>query len=289
MSQHDAASPRLLRAITPGWLWAPAVLALAVLAAPLIALTVATEPSALWGALTAPGARDAVVLSLTTSTVSTLICLTLGLPLAVLLHRWRGPGKRAWGVAAMRLVLIVPLVLSPVVSGLALLHLWGGRGALGILLEALGLTVAYTPAAVVIVQVFVSLPFLTVAALSSLEGVDQDLELVAATSGASATDVLRYVTLPLAAPGIALGTLLGFARALGEYGATVTFAGSVAGATRTIPLQIDLAFNSADPDAALGLALLLIGFYLLVIAAAALLVWGLSRRTRPAPADGQRS
>ncbi|MBG6083791.1 molybdate ABC transporter permease subunit [Zhihengliuella flava] len=281
MSAHESASPRLLRSITPGWLWVPTAVALAVLAAPLVALVAATEPDALWGALAAPGARDAVLLSLTTSGVSTLICLLLGLPLAILLHRWRGPGRRAWGVAAMRLVLIVPLVLSPVVSGLALLYLWGGRGALGGLLESMGLTVAYTPAAVVIVQVFVALPFLTVAALSSVEGVDQDLELAAVNAGGSATQVLRYVTLPLAAPGIALGTLLAFARALGEYGATVTFAGSVAGATRTIPLQIDLAFNSSDPTAALGLALLLIGFYLLVIAGAAWMAWRLSRRAEP--------
>ncbi|MCO1340167.1 molybdenum ABC transporter permease [Kocuria polaris] len=279
MSGREVPSPRLVAAITPGWLWAPALIAVAVLAGPVIALTVATDPARLAGALAAPGARDAVVLSLVTAGVSTLLCLVLGLPLAVLLHRMRGPGWRAVVLAVLRIILIVPLVLSPVVSGLALLYLWGRQGLLGGALEAMGLPVAYTPAAVVLVQVFVALPFLTVAALSSLEGVDGDLELAAANSGASAAQILRYVTFPLAAPGIVLGALLAFARALGEYGATITFAGSVAGATRTIPLQIELAFNSADPEAALGLALALIGFYLFVIAAAGL-AYVLLRRGR---------
>ncbi|RZU61881.1 molybdate ABC transporter permease subunit [Zhihengliuella halotolerans] len=279
MSGSEAPSPRLVAAITPGWLWVPALVAVAVLAGPVIALTLATDPARLAGALSAPGARDAVVLSLATSGLSTLLCLVLGLPLAVLLHRMRGPGWRAVVLAVLRIILIVPLVLSPVVSGLALLYLWGRQGLLGGALEAMGLPVAYTPAAVVLVQVFVALPFLTVAALSSLEGVDGDLELAAANSGASATQILRHVTFPLAAPGIVLGALLAFARALGEYGATITFAGSVAGATRTIPLQIELAFNSADPEAALGLALALIGFYLFVIAAAGL-AYVLLRRGR---------
>ncbi|GHD07391.1 molybdate ABC transporter permease subunit [Zhihengliuella salsuginis] len=277
MSHPETPSPRLIRAITPGWMWVPALIAVAALAGPVIALGAATDPSRLVGALTAPAARDAVVLSLATSGISTAICLFLGLPLAVLLHRLRGPGWRSAVLAVLRLVLVIPLVLSPVVSGLALLHLWGRQGLAGQGLEALGLSVAYTPAAVVLVQVFVALPFLTVAALSSLEGVDGDLELAAANSGASAAQILRHVTFPLAAPGIVLGALLAFARALGEYGATITFAGSVAGSTRTIPLQIELAFNSSDPEAALGLALLLIGFYLLVIGSAALAVLLLRR------------
>ncbi|WP_309080195.1 ABC transporter permease subunit [Zhihengliuella sp.] len=254
------------RATTPRWIWVPTTIAVLALAGPILALGAAAEPGTLVAAVTSPEASSAVVLSLSTSVAATVLCVLLGVPLALAVHRAHGALR-----ALLQLVLIVPLVLSPVVSGLALLYFWGRQGIAGESLAALGLGVAYTPAAVVLVQVFVALPFVTVAALSSLEAVDPDLELAGANAGAGPTQILRHITLPLAAPGIAAGTLLAFARALGEYGATITFAGSVAGQTRTIPLQIELAFNSADPGAAVGLALMLIGFYLLVLGAVALL------------------
>ena len=203
------------------------------------------------------------MLSLRTSTISTGFCVLLGLPLAVLLSRLHGTLLQV-----MRGILLIPLVLSPVVSGLALLYFWGRRGAAGALLESMGWGVGFSPVAVVLVQVFVSLPFFVVAALSSIESVDPDLELSAANAGANAGQIVRLITLPLAAPGIIVGTLLAFARSLGEYGATITFAGSVAGQTRTLPLQIELSLNSQDPSSAVGISIMLIGLYLLVLIAA---------------------
>ncbi|WP_084637017.1 molybdate ABC transporter permease subunit [Neomicrococcus aestuarii] len=250
----------LLRVATPRWLWVPATLALILLAGPLIALTILAP----WGSLPAilgdPEVLTSLRLSLGTAAISTIISLLLGLPLAVLLHRLSGVAR-----AVLYGFLVIPLVLSPVVSGLALLYFWGRRGLLGTLLENLGVQVGFSPVAVVLVQVFVALPFFVIAALGSFEGVDPDLELAGANAGANATQILRYITLPLALPGILGGTLLAFARALGEYGATITFAGSVEGRTRTLPLQIELALNSNQPDQALGIALMLIAMYIMVV------------------------
>ncbi|MDN6301418.1 MAG: ABC transporter permease subunit, partial [Micrococcaceae bacterium] len=145
-------------------------------------------------------------------------------------------------------------------------------------LDSIGLGVGFSPAAVVLVQVFVSLPFFVVSALSSIEAVDTDLEFSGANAGASSGQILAHITLPLAAPGIIVGTLLAFARSLGEYGATITFAGSVAGRTRTLPLQIELALNSNDPQAALGISLMLIGLYLIVLVVAGAGVGRIFRR-----------
>lgn len=261
-------SPRMLRATTPGWLWVPAAVGLAALTGPLMALLVAAKWQDLPILLAREDARTALGLSLKTATTSTAVCFVLGLPLAVLLSRLHG-----LVLALLRGLLVVPLVLSPVVSGLALLYFWGRQTPVGGWLNSIGLgVVGFSPAAVVLVQVFVSLPFFVVSALSSIEAVDTDLEFAGANAGATSYQILSHITLPLAAPGILVGTLLAFARSLGEYGATITFAGSVAGRTRTLPLQIELSMNSNDPQAALGISLMLIGLYLivLVIAGAAL-------------------
>lgn len=263
MTTRAHISGRLRRATTPGWLWAPALLGLAALAGPLVALLAAAHWRDLPALLARPESQAALGLSLSTAAVSTLLCLLLGLPLAVLLSRLSGPLLQV-----LRGLLVVPLVLSPVVSGLALLYFWGRQSLVGGWLDAVGLGVGFSPAAVVLVQVFVSLPFFVIAALSSIEAVDLDLELSAATAGASAVQILRHISLPLAAPGIIVGTLLAFARSLGEYGATITFAGSVAGRTRTLPLQIELSLNSNDPQAALGVSLMLIGLYVMVLVVA---------------------
>lgn len=250
----------LLRVATPRWLWVPATLALILLAGPLIALTILAPWGSLPEILGDPEVLTSLRLSLGTAAISTIISLLLGLPLAVLLHRLSGVAR-----AVLYGFLVIPLVLSPVVSGLALLYFWGRRGLLGTLLENLGVQVGFSPVAVVLVQVFVALPFFVIAALGSFEGVDPDLELAGANAGANATQILRYITLPLALPGILGGTLLAFARALGEYGATITFAGSVEGRTRTLPLQIELALNSNQPEQALGIALMLIAMYIMVV------------------------
>lgn len=251
---------RVAAATTPGWLWIPASLALLLCAGPVAALVLNVPFHRLGALLAAPEAQAALGLSLSTTTVSTLVCLLLGLPLAALFSKLHGP----W-MQVLRGVLFIPLVLSPVVSGIALLYFWGRQGILGRLLATAGLDVGFSPTAVVIVQVFVSLPFFVVAVLGSLQGVDPELEMAAATSGAGPTTILRHITMPLALPGILVGTLLAFARALGEYGATITFAGSVAGQTRTLPLQIELSLNSSEPEAALGISLVLIAAYLVIL------------------------
>lgn len=256
-------SPRMLRATTPGWLWVPAAIGLAALAGPLVALFVAADWQDLPALWARGDARTALGLSLGTAFASTVVCFLLGLPLAVLLSRLHGTALQL-----LRGLLVVPLVLSPVISGLALLYFWGRQTLVGGWLDSIGLGVGFSPAAVVLVQVFVSLPFFVVSALSSIEAVDTDLEFAGANAGASSAQILAHITLPLAAPGILVGTLLAFARSLGEYGATITFAGSVAGRTRTLPLQIELALNSNDPQAALGISLMLIGLYLIVLVTA---------------------
>lgn len=254
---------RITRATTPRWLWIPGSLALLLCAGPVAALLLNVPWSRLGPLLAQDAALTSLALSLGTALTATAFCVVLGLPLAVLLSRASG----GW-MQLLRGVLLIPLVLSPVVSGIALLYFWGRQGVAGRLLEAVGLGIGFTPAAVVVVQVFVALPFFVVAALSSLRGVDHELELAAATSGAGPGSILRYITLPLALPGILVGILLAFARALGEYGATITFAGSVEGRTRTLPLQIELSLNSNDPQLALGICLVLIALYLVILVSA---------------------
>lgn len=256
---------REARATTPRWLWFPAAVGLALCAGPIVALLLNVPWTSLSALLATPAARTALLLSLGTSLTSTALCVVLGLPLAVLFSKLHG----GW-MPLLRGILLVPLVLSPVVSGIALLYFWGRQGLAGSVLGLVGIDVGYSPAAVVIVQVFVSLPFFVVASLNSLSGVDPDLEMAAATSGAGPTAILRYITVPLALPGIVAGALLAFARSLGEYGATITFAGSIEGRTRTLPLQIELSLNSNQPQAALGICLMLIALYLLLLGLARL-------------------
>jgi molybdate transport system permease protein len=172
--------------------------------------------------------------------------------MALVLARASLPGR--W---LLRSLILVPLVLPPVVGGLALLYTFGLRGLLGRSLELLGVQIAFSTAAVVIAQTFVALPFLVLTLEGTLRSVGTGYETVAATLGARPTTVLRRVTLPLVLPGLASGTVLAFARALGEFGATLTFAGSLQGVTRTLPLEIYLQRES-DPGAAVALSLVLV-------------------------------
>ncbi|NYE96721.1 molybdate transport system permease protein [Psychromicrobium silvestre] len=252
--------PHFIRSTLPRWLWLPAGLALFLCAGPLIALLVKAPWTQLPALLSSPDALQSLVLSLFTACVSTVLCALLGLPLAVILSKLKG-----FWISLMRGLLLIPLVLSPVVSGIALLYFWGRNGLFGSLLADGGLDVGFSPWAVILVQVFVSLPFFVISALTSLNAVEPEMEMVAATSGAKAGQILRFITVPLALPGILVGSLLAFARSLGEYGATITFAGSIAGRTRTLPLQIELSLNSNQPEAALGISLMLIGIYIIVL------------------------
>jgi molybdate transport system permease protein len=177
----------------------------------------------------------------------------------------------------------VPLVLPPVVGGVALLFVLGRRGVLGQYLDAwFGITIPFTTAAVVIAQVFVAMPFLVVAVEGALAGTDRRYEEAAATLGASRWTAFRRVTLPSVAPAVGAGTVLCWARALGEFGATITFAGSFPGTTQTMPLTVYLALES-DPEAALALSLVLLGVAVGVLVATFALTGRRARVSRKAP------
>lgn len=240
-----------------------AALALALLVLPLAALVLRAPWADLPGLLARESVLQALVLSFGTALVATALCLLFGVPLAALLAR-----ASAWPTLPRRLLraaVTVPLVLPPVVGGIALLQLLGRRGLLGSALEEwFGITVPFTTGAVVIAQVFVALPFLVFAVEGALRTADRRTELAAATLGASRWQVFRHVTLPLVAPGVAAGAVLCFSRALGEFGATITFAGSLPGVTRTLPIASYLAMQS-DPDEAIALALLLLAVSVAVL------------------------
>jgi molybdate transport system permease protein len=233
-------------------LWIPAGLAIALLALPLVALLVRAPWAELPALLAESTVASALGLSLVTGVASTVVSLVLGIPLALVLARsaqWPAVPRRL-----LRALVTVPLVLPPVVGGVALLLLLGRRGLIG---QVLPFQVPFSTAAVVIAQVFVAMPFLVLAVEGALRASDRRFEVAAATLGASRWTVFRRVTLPLVAPGIASGALLCFCRALGEFGATITFAGSFPGVTQTLPIATYLQLQS-NPDAAIALALVLL-------------------------------
>lgn len=232
-------------------LWIPAGLAIGLLGLPLVALVVRAP----WGQLPELLGRSEVVtalgLSLGTAAIATLVSLVLGIPLALVLARsaeWPAVPRRL-----LRALVTVPLVLPPVVGGVALLLLLGRKGLIG---QFLPFQVPFSTTAVVIAQVFVAMPFLVLAVEGAVRASDRRFEVAAATLGATRWTVLRRVTLPLVAPGVAAGALLCFTRSLGEFGATITFAGSFPGVTQTLPIAVYLELQR-DPNAAIALSLLL--------------------------------
>ena len=236
----------------PRWLWLPAAGAVLVVVVPLLGLISAVDVGQLWPLLSSEASITALLLSLRTAAVATLLCVLLGTPLAVLLARARWTGQ-----SALRALVLVPLVLPPVVGGLALLTTFGRRGLLGQHLEAAGISISYSTTAVVLAQTFVALPFLVLSLEGAVRGLGRHHEEAAATLGAGPWRRLTRVTLPLVAPGLMSGCVLAFARALGEFGATLTFAGSAEGRTRTLPLEIYLQ-RETDQDAAIALSLVLV-------------------------------
>lgn len=231
-------------------------------AVPFVALLLNITWADLPGLLTTPAAVDALWLSLRTATTATVLCIVLGVPLALVLARIDFPGK-----SFTRAIVLVPLVIPPVVAGIVLTEAFGRRGLIGEHLAVLGLDIAFSTAAVVMAQTFVSLPFMVTSLESHLTAASQDYERVAQSLGASAWRTMWTVTLPLLRPGLISGSVLTFARALGEFGATITFAGSLQGTTRTMPLEIYLA-RETDPDSAVALSLVLIVVAVVVIAIA---------------------
>ncbi|HWL60200.1 MAG TPA: molybdate ABC transporter permease subunit [Microbacteriaceae bacterium] len=255
----------------PGWLIIPAGLAVAMLALPLVGLVARVEWDTLWQDVTAPATLEALWLSVWTGLVATAVCAVLGIPLGVLIAR-----SSHTVATGLRVVTMVPLLLPPMVGGVALLYLLGRNGWIGQWLAAIDVRIPFTPAAVVLAQVFVALPFLVLAVEGSLRTLSPSLPEAAATLGASNSQILRHVTLPLAAPGVIAGLTLCFARAVGEFGATALFAGNAPGVTRTMPLAIYTAFNGAGVSQGSAIALSLM---LLVTAVGVLL---LARAWRPA-------
>ncbi|MEV7006533.1 ABC transporter permease [Streptosporangium sp. NPDC051022] len=246
----------------PPWaLLLPAVAGMTFLVLPLAGLLVRAPWSTLAGRLAEPQVLEALRLSLVTSTVATLVCLLFGVPLAWLLARADFPGRRV-----VRALITVPLVLPPVVGGVALLLVLGRRGLVGQWLDAaFGISLPFTTAGVVVAEAFVAMPFLVISVEGALRAADLRFEEAAATLGASRWTVFRRVTLPLIAPGVVAGAVLCWARALGEFGATITFAGNFPGRTQTMPLAVYLALET-EPEAAIVLSLVLLAVSVIILA-----------------------
>jgi len=246
----------------PGWVWLPALVGAAFVVLPLVAMVTRVDWGGFGSLITSESSRDALWLSLRTASASTALCLLFGVPMAFVLARTRFRGQ-----GLVRSIVLLPLVLPPVVGGIALLDAFGRRGLLGHTFDVLGIDIAFTTTAVVMAQTFVSLPFLVISLEGSLRTAGRRYDAVAATLGARPTTVLRRVSLPLVLPGLLGGAVLAFARSLGEFGATITFAGSLPGVTATMPIQIYLE-RVTDPDSAVALSLVLVVVAVVVIAVA---------------------
>ena len=212
---------------------------------------------------------DALLLSLITTSVSLVVTVALGLPLAFVLARrsFRGMG---W----LEAIVDLPIVLPPSVAGLALLLVLGRRGILAGPLDLLGISIPFTTVAVILAQTFVSAPFFIRSARTGIAGVDRDLEDAARVDGASERQLFRTITLPLASAALAAGLVMSWARSLGEFGATIMFAGNVEGRTQTLPLVVYSEFQGGDLDASIAAAAILVLAAFGVLVAVRVLHWG---------------
>ncbi|MBX3016173.1 MAG: ABC transporter permease [Caldilineaceae bacterium] len=246
--------PTWLRARGYRWAGLPllALPLLLFLLLPLLALLLRIDFALFPSNLQSAQVRQAIQLSLLTTALSTGLTLLLGTPLAYLLARYRFRGR-----AVVDTLLELPMVLPPSVAGIALLLTFGRRGLLGAYLADFGVSLAFTQAAVVLAQLFVAAPFYVKAAMAGFANVDQELEQAAALDGATGWGVWRYITLPLAWSALFGGAVMTWARALGEFGATIIFAGNFPGRTQTMPLAIYIGFE-LDLTVALTLAVILL-------------------------------
>ncbi|MFH9429774.1 molybdate ABC transporter permease subunit [Streptomyces sp. NPDC017615] len=252
---------RAARRGVPVALLVPGLLAMAFLLVPLLALLVRAPWRSLPSQLSSTEVWQALQLSLISATAATAVALVLGVPLAWLLARTEFPGR-----GLVRALVTLPLVLPPVVGGVALLLALGRNGIVGKSLDDwFGITLPFTTAGVVVAEAFVAMPFLVISVEGTLRAADPRYEEAATTLGASRFTAFRRVTLPLIAPGIAAGAVLAWARALGEFGATITFAGNFPGRTQTMPLAVYLALQN-DPEAAIALSLILLAVSIAVLA-----------------------
>ncbi|SED44349.1 molybdate transport system permease protein [Gordonia malaquae] len=240
----------------PRVLYVPAALGLAFLILPIVGLVSRVQWSTLGDDLFSHASMTALRLSLVTAAAATVVCIVLGLPMAVVMAR---AARRT--ASLLRTLVLIPLVLPPMVGGLALLSLLGRSGLIGEpVFTWSGHSLPYTTAAVVVAQSFVALPFFVITVEGALRTSGVSHEQIAATLGAGRWRVLSQITVPLVVPGLVAGTVLAFARALGEFGATALFAGNAPGVTRTMPLAIYTAFNGVGvtADSAVALSLLLL-------------------------------
>ncbi len=255
-------SPARARRVTPIPIGILAAIAVALLGIPLIGLVLRTPWSRLPDILTSPVATEALRLSLLCSVAATAIAIVLGIPLAWVLARAKVPG-----VPVVRALVTLPLVLPPVVGGVALLIAFGRRGLVGqYLYDWFGVQLPFSTAGVIIAEAFVAMPFLVITVEGALRSADPRFEEAAATLGASRWHILRRVTLPLIAPAIVAGAVLAWARALGEFGATITFAGNLPGVTQTMPLAVYAALDT-DREVAFALSMILLAVSLAVLIA----------------------
>jgi molybdate transport system permease protein len=237
----------------------PAAAGVLFLVLPLVGLLARAPWSHLGSLLSQPAVRDALRVSLLTATLSTLVSLVVGVPLAWVVTRVQFPGRRL-----LRALLTLPLVLPPVVGGVALLYAFGRKGLFGHPLHVMHVDLSFTTAAVVLAETFVAMPFLIISVEGALSASDGRYEEAASTLGAGTWTTFRRVTLPLLGPSIAAGSVLVFARALGEFGATITFAGNLPGVTQTLPIATYVELETT-PSGAIALALLLLGVSILVL------------------------
>jgi molybdate transport system permease protein len=268
ISPGGVAVPRHRRAkggAWKGWLTVGTLIVLAgvfflYLLVPVIAILFHAPPSAIWHEMTSHDVLEALRLSFTTTAIATVLSVIFGLPAAILLARGGFPGHRL-----LQTLATLPTVLPPTVAGLALLLAYGRSGLVGKHLTQFGISIPFTTAAVIMAQIFVAAPFFVNTASSGLEQLQGRYETAAYTLRASRLQAFRRVVLPLTSPALLTGVGLAWARALGEFGATITFAGNLPGVTQTMPLAIYISQSSGKTDEAIALSLVLVLVSLVVM------------------------
>jgi molybdate transport system permease protein len=246
-------------ASVPRWVIVIAVIGAVFIVLPLVGTIAHVDWAHFIALVTSTSSVDALGLSLETAAASTVLCVVFGIPIAIVLARTTFVGQRV-----VRSLVLLPLVLPPVVGGIALLYTYGRFGLLGPTMNFFGIDIAFSTTAVILAQTFVSIPFLVLSFEGALRSAGTKYEAIAATLGARPTTVLWRVTLPMLGPALVSGAILSFARALGEFGATITFAGSLQGTTQTLPLDLYFQLEN-NANAAVALSLVLVAVAILVV------------------------
>ncbi len=268
-NQRVRASSRRKRSRSGMLVWLMALPLLTFLLLPLLAMLLRLEWRGLWANLSSSTVTQALTISMGTTLIATLLSIALGTPLAYVLARRQFRGR-----TVIDTLIDLPMVLPPSVAGIALLIAFGRRGLIGAPLADYGITIAFTQIAVVLAQCFVAAPYFVKSATAGFTGIDRELEQAAALDGAGPIQVFRLITVPLAWPALFSGAVMTWARALGEFGATIIFAGNLPGRTQTMPLAIYLGFER-DLNLALTMACILLGISFGVLA---LVKWVLKQR-----------